>query len=277
MNQLQTSTPQLAAILFDWAGTTIDFGSRGPLAVFMEVFRRRGVEISTAEARGPMGSAKREHISQIIHSPRVSAAWQTIHKVLPTDEDVESLYQEFLPLQKSILARHSDVIPGVPAVVEECRRRGIKIGSTTGYTRELMQIVTPLAAAAGYSAETVITADDVPQGRPAPWANFLACQQLHVYPLSRVLVVDDTLVGIAAGRNAGAWTIAVVETGNELGLSHAELDALTPAIRALKLAEIRQRFLRHGAHYTVDSVADLLPFIDIINARLASGERPTAN
>ncbi len=219
---MSNARPRIRAILFDWAGTTVDHGSRAPVEVFVEVFRRAGVEISADEARGPMGRAKRDHIEQLLAQPRVAAAWRTRHGQPAGTSDIDRLYDDFLPLQRLVLERHAGVIAGVPEVVAECRRRGMKIGATTGYTRALMEVAAPLARAGGYHPDVIVCADDVKNGRPAPWMVFRAAERLDVYPMSEVLVVDDTPVGIEAGLNAGAWTVAVTRTGNSLGLSLEE-------------------------------------------------------
>jgi len=257
-----TGAPRrIRAVIFDWAGTTIDHGSRAPVEVFVEVFRRAGIELSAAEARGPMGRAKREHLAALLALPRVESAWQTRCGRVPTDEDVDRLYAEFLPLQAQVLAKYVDVIVGVPEVVAELRRRGIKVGSTTGYTRGLVDVVAPLARAGGFDPEVIVCADDVSRGRPAPWMVFRAAERLDVYPMSDVVVVDDTPVGIEAGRNAGALTVAVTRTGNSLGMSceevaRCEVSALTEHLRAADAA-----FRRAGADAVIESVADLLPVL----------------
>ncbi len=248
---------KLQAVLFDWAGTTVDHGSRAPTAVFVEIFRRRGVEVTIAEARGPMGMSKREHIAAVISLPRVAKLWSEVHGRPPVDSDVQAMYDEFLPLQIDTLSAGSDLIPGVVEAIDECRRRGMKIGSTTGYTRALMEVVTPIAAAGGYIPDCLICSDDVPLGRPTPWMNFRAAEKLNVYPLSEVVVVDDTPVGIAAGLNAGCITVAVSQTGNALGLSIAEVGHLDSQELKTRLAAIERDFLAHGAHYVIRSVAEL--------------------
>src|SRR5262245_12563345 len=158
---------ELKAVIFDWAGTTVDYGSRAPTQVFVEIFRRRGVQITEAEARGPMGAAKRDHIAALVALPRIAAQWKAHCGRDPGQPDVTLMYEEFLPLQKETLARNgSDVIPGVPEAIEKLRQQGVKIGSTTGYTRELMEVVAPLAARGGYAPEVIVCSDDVPAGRP---------------------------------------------------------------------------------------------------------------
>lgn len=264
-----STSQRIRAIIFDWAGTTVDYGSRAPARVFVEIFRRRGVEITVDEARQPMGMAKRDHIATVLNMSRVTKLWRQAHSRAPRDSDVQAMYDEFLPLQKETLAGGSDVIPGVPDVVARLRQRNLKIGSTTGYTRALMEVVTPIAARGGYTPDVVISSDDVPAGRPAPWMNFRAAESLGVYPMSSVIVVDDTPVGIEAGLNAGAWTVAVSQTGNALGLSLEEATAMPAAELDARLAEIEKKFVAVGAHAVIRSVTELPPLVDRF-----SGENP---
>ena len=205
--------------------------------------------------------------------PRVAAAWHARHGRSATVADVDRLYDDFLPLQSVVLERHGDVIAGVPEVVAECRKRGIKIGATTGYTRALMDVAAPLRAGGGYEPDVIICADDVPAGRPAPWMIFRAAERLDVYPMSDVVVVDDTLVGIEAGLNAGAWTVAVTRTGNALGLSAADVARADHAELTARLKSAAEDFRRAGAHHVIESVADLLAVLEEI-ALLAGSDAP---
>jgi phosphonoacetaldehyde hydrolase len=248
---------RIGAILLDWAGTTIDYGSRAPTSVFLEIFRQSGVEISAEEARGPMGMAKREHIAAVLRAARVARAWAERFGEPATDADVDRLYEQFLPLQLATLQQHCDLIPGAVELLDHCRSRGIRVGSTTGYTRALMDVVQPRAAEQGYAPDVVVCSDEVAAGRPAPWSNFRAAEQLGVYPVSEILVVDDTTAGIQAGRNGGMWTVAVTQTGNALGLSQAETEALSAAELAARLQEAEAAFHAAGAHDCIPSIAQL--------------------
>ena len=250
------------AVLFDWAGTTVDFGSLAPTQVFVEIFHQRGIEITVEEARGPMGRAKHEHIAMIAGLPRVAALWRQLHGQSATESDVRKMYQDFLPLQKKVLAQGSSVIPGIPEAVAELRSRGMKIGSTTGYTRELMGVVIPIAASQGYQPDVVVCSDEVSYGRPAPWMNLLAATLLNVYPLNSIVVVDDTPVGIEAGKNAGMTTIAVSLTGNAMGLSETEVHAMPDAEIERRTNEIETQFISSGADHVIRSVADLPLLLD---------------
>ena len=82
-----------------------------------------------------MGQAKRDHIAAICALPRIIEAWRLLHNRTPDDSDIDRLYADFLPVQTGVLEHHCDVIPGIPEVIAECRRRGLKIGSSTGYVR----------------------------------------------------------------------------------------------------------------------------------------------
>ena len=252
-----TETTRFRAAILDWAGTTIDHGSSAPTRVFREVFAARGVAITAAEARGPMGRAKIDHIAAVAAMPQVTERWRAAHGAAPTEADVLAMYEEFLPLQRSILAEGCEVIPGVSDAVAELRAAGLAIGTTTGYTRALMEVVTPLAAAAGFEPDVVVCSDEVAAGRPAPWSVFRAAEALGVYPMDRGLVADDTPVGVEAARNAGAVAVGISLTGNMLGLTADEAAALSPAQKADLLGPVEERFREAGAHHVVESVADL--------------------
>lgn len=262
------------AVLFDWAGTTVDYGCRAPTEVFRRVFAQAGVEITVDEARGPMGTYKKDHIRALLQMPAVAARWQAVHGRLPDESDVERLYAQFEPLQIACVTQYADVIPGTLEAVAALRGRGIRIGSSTGYTAAMME---PLAAAArrqGYDPEAIVTVSDVPAGRPAPWMCFENARRLDVYPMEAVITVDDTPVGIEAGLNAGTWTAAVVRTGNELGLSQEECAALDADDLTRRLERAAVRLTRAGAHYVLDSIAELPACIDDVERRLSLGEKP---
>ena len=267
---------RLTSVILDWAGTTVDHGSRAPAFVFQEVFRRRGVPITAAQARGPMGMAKREHIATIAAIPEVAAAWEEVHGGPCLDADVDAVYEEFLPLQLEVLRQYSDVIPGVAKAVADCRRKGLKIGSTTGYTRELMAVVSEAARAQGYEPDCVVCADDARRGRPAPFLLFQAAERLDVYPMATVVAVDDTPVGIAAGRNAGCWTVGVTRTGNGVGLSAEEVAGIPPGELERLCSSAEETLRAAGAHLIVESVADLIPALEELQGRLDRGETPSA-
>jgi phosphonoacetaldehyde hydrolase len=267
-------TGLLKAVVFDWAGTVVDFGSRAPMGVFVKTYAEFGVDITVAEARGPMGLAKRDHIAALMALPRISAAWAARHGHAPGEADIDRVYEVFLPMNVAVAADFSEMIPGAVDTVRELRRRGLKIGSTTGYTREIMAKVLPRAAAAGYEPDNLVCAGDLAQGRPSPLMMYRTMADLGVYPPSAIVKVDDTTPGIEEGLAAGTWTVGITASGNEVGLSLEEWLTLSPADRRVRADRAGDVLRRVGAHYLIDTVADLVPVIDQIEQRMAAGEHP---
>jgi phosphonoacetaldehyde hydrolase len=262
------------AVILDWAGTTVDYGSMAPVDAFIELFRRHGVTVTAEEARRPMGKYKKDHVRLILGMDPVTQQWQQLQGRSPSPEDVEQLYREFIPLQTEVIGHHADVIPGVAETMNWLRTQGIVVGSTTGYTQEMMAPLLPLAAAAGFAPHSTVCADEVPAGRPAPWMAMTSAMQLGVYPMEACVKVGDTLVDIAEGLNAGMWTVGVTKTGNELGLSLAEVEALPPDDVACRLQAASRRMLEAGAHFTVEEVRQLPAVIAAIGEHLTRGEKP---
>jgi phosphonoacetaldehyde hydrolase len=251
------SIQKIRGLVLDWAGTTIDYGSLAPVQVFRAVFQKIGITVTEAEARGPMGQAKIDHIRSMLQVARIQNEWQAIFGRPSRQEDVDDLYENFLPLQKTVLADHSDVIPGVVEAIASLHQGGLRIASTTGYTRELMDVVEPLAAAQGYAPEVTVCSDEVAAGRPAPWQVYRAAEKLGIYPMNQLAVVDDSIAGIQSGLHAGCWTIAVAQTGNAMGLDRQSCESLPKDELEQRLDRIAESFIAQGAHLVVRSVADL--------------------
>jgi phosphonoacetaldehyde hydrolase len=267
-------TGPVQAIVVDWAGTAVDYGCVGPVAVFIEVFRRRGVSVTIPEARGPMGLMKKDHVRQMCATPSVAAKWRAVWNRQPNEADVEAMYADVEPLLISSVARFADPIPGVIEAVTTLRRQGIRVGSSTGYTGPMMEVLTRAAAEKGYAPDAVVSASDVPAGRPYPWMCYLNALKLQVYPFEAMAKIGDTVADIQEGLNARMWTIGVTRTGNELGLSIEEQSSLDPIELATRLSTITETFRNAGAHFVAESMADCPALIAEINTRLARGERP---
>ncbi|MBB2200578.1 phosphonoacetaldehyde hydrolase [Gluconacetobacter tumulisoli] len=264
----------LRAVVFDWAGTVIDYGSCAPMGAFVETFAAFGVEISIAEARVPMGMAKRPHIAALLAQPRIRAAWTARHGTPPGEAEIDALYAMFLPRNVAAARRYATLIPGAADVVARLRAMGLRIGSTTGYTHEIMAEIIPLARAQGFAADCVVCTGDTPQGRPSPMMMWRAMIDLDVWPASRVVKVDDTGVGIGEGLAAGAWTVGVAVSGNSFGCTEDEIRAMDAAEFADRRARAHDTLRTAGAHAVIDSVADLLPVIRAFDAAGARGEAP---
>jgi phosphonoacetaldehyde hydrolase len=254
------------AVIFDWAGTVVDYGSRAPMGAFVETFEEFGVPITIDEARGPMGMAKRPHIAALMALPRVAQAWEARHGHAPGEADIDAVYDVFVPKNVAVAAQYSDVIPGVAAVTKQLRADGVRIGSTTGYTREIIDQIVPGAAAQGFEADSIVCTGDTPEGRPSPYMIYRTLPQLGVWRARDAIKVDDTEVGIEEGLNGGTWAVGVAVSGNAFGMTEDEVHALAPDEFALRRAAAVERLRAAGAHYVIDSVADLLPVVSEIES-----------
>jgi len=265
---------KLQAVIFDWAGTTVDYGCFAPTGVFREVFRQRGIEITEQEARAFMGMYKRDHIKAISALPRVTEEWNRIHGKNCTDDDIEDMFRVFVPLQISVIDRYSKIVPELPRALEVIRSKGLKIGSTTGYTTEMMDILSASAAKQGYVPDAVVCATDVREGRPAPWMAFRAAEMLGVYPMEVILKIGDTVADIHEGINAGMWSVGVIMSGNEMALTTDELAALEPSELEERRQVVKNTFINAGADYIIDTLDDIGELIDKINLELYCEEKP---
>jgi len=262
------------AVILDWAGTVVDHGCIGPVAVFIEVFKRQGVEVTAAQARKPMGLMKKDHVRAMTKDAGVAAAWRAVYDREPDEHDVDAMYLLTEPLMVDCIAAHADPIVGALAAVDAFRAMGLKVGSTTGYTRPMMEVMVKEAAAKGYVPDTMVCSSDVPAGRPSPFMCYKAALDLAVYPFWEMVKVGDTVADVAEGKNAGMWTIALTLRGNEMGLTEEELAALPEAEKAARLAVIEARLREAGADYLAPDLAACPPILADIEARLARGERP---
>jgi phosphonoacetaldehyde hydrolase len=267
-------TQKIKAIILDWAGTVVDHGSRAPMGAFVKAFAHFGVEITIADARGPMGMAKRDHIRLVGTSPAVVAAWRAKHGRDFDDAAIDAIFEVFEPMNVAAVEAHSALIPGAHDALQWCKARGIRVGSTTGYTRPIMERLMPLAAAQGFVPEVTICAGDLAAGRPAPLQIWSALAQMGIWPASSVIKLDDTAPGIGEARAAGCWAAGAALTGNNPGLSAEELARLPPDQRSALRRAASEPLLRAGAHLVIDSIAELPWLVEHIEARLEAGEKP---
>ena len=265
----------IRGVVLDWAGTTIDYGSTAPAQVFVQTFAHAGVQVTLDEARRPMGLPKRDHVREMLAQERIAAQFVERHGRPPAEADVDRLYAQSEQELLRILGDYCEPLPGVLEVVEALRARGVRIGSTTGYTRRMMdELVIPGARRYGYAPDAVVTPDEVPAGRPSPFMCYVNAVRLQLWPLWQCVKVGDTLPDIEEGLNAGMWTVGVALTGNLLGLREAEVNALTAEERQAARERIAGQLYRAGAHAVVDGIWDLPLALARIEYWLSQGERP---
>lgn len=246
-------------VIFDWAGTMVDFGCRAPVAALLSAFAKRGVTLDEPTARADMGKAKVDHVRALLARPDVAAAWTAATGKPPAETDVGALMADLGPLMRDAAAGAAVLIPGAAETASALRAAGLKVASSTGYTREMMAPVLLRAAEQGYAPDHLVCSGETPAGRPAPLMIYKACAELGVWPFSRVVKVDDSEAGVAEGRAAGCFTVGLAASGNGVGLSLDAFQALAPVEREERLAGVRASLTAAGADLVIDTVADLVP------------------
>lgn len=266
---------EIQAVIFDWAGTAVDFGCFGPVAVFQEAFEHFGIRPTVAETRAPMGIAKRDHIAQMLAMPRIAEEWSARRSREFREEDIDALYAKTLELMPRTLARYAEPVPDCKEALAALRGQGIKIGSCTGYTRPMMTELIPRAAAAGFAPDCLVCSDDVPQGRPWPWMCWQNCAELGVFPPEAVVKAGDTVADIEEGLNAGCWTVGLIESSSGVGLTLAQRQAIPRGELARLDAAQAEKLLAAGAHFVIAGIRDLPLLCEKINGLLAEGRTPS--
>lgn len=259
---------EIGLVVLDLAGTVLDFGCLAPAGAFVQAFQEQGVTLTLAEARGPMGLHKKDHIRELLRQPAIGERFRTRHGRDWAESDVDALYRLVTPMQVRAAREHARLVPGVKECVAELRKLNVKIAVSTGYFHEAAEVCYTACREQGFVPDFAICADDVPAGRPRPWMIFRCMEALDVYPPRRVVKVGDTLVDIADGLNAGAWSVAVVDSSNEMGLSEADFAALSEAEREDRRESVRAAFIAADADEVMNTLADLPAYVLELNRRL---------
>jgi len=269
----------LKAAILDWSGTTADAHVLAPAVVFVEVFKKYGVPITMAEARLPMGLRKDLHIGKILEIPQVRQRWTDKKGKPPTQTDVDLMFEDFVPMQVAVLPQFTSLIPGTAEAVRTLKSDfNLKIGSTTGFTRVMVDVLLLAAKRQGYEPDSSVAGDQVPNNmgfRPAPFMVYQNMCNLGIFPIESVVKVDDTVTGVGEGLNAGCWAVGIAALSNYTDVDSLEdWEKMTSAEKQRRIINSREKLNQSGAHYVIDSIVDLPYVVQDINARLANGEKP---
>lgn len=259
---------KIECIIMDWAGTAVDYGCFAPVAAFLRAFNEIGVTVTMEQARRPMGMAKIDHIRELFGMEGVGERFEELYHRPWTEADVIAMNKKFEGYLFASLADYTTPIPGVIDTLAKLGAQGIKIGSTTGYTKAMMDVVLPNASAKGYMTDNCVTPDGLPGGRPHPYMIYKNMIDLGITSVDSVLKYGDTIADIKEGVNAKVWTVGVVLGSNEMGLTQEETFAMAADELEQRKAEVRQRMLNAGAHTVVDTIAELPAVIDEINKKM---------
>ncbi len=267
---------KVKGVVLDWSGTIADAYVLAPAVVFVEAFKNQGVDVSMLEARGPMGLRKDLHIKAMTEDPVIAARWKGVHGKMPNQKDVDRMFADFVPMQLKVLRKYTTLLPGAAKCSKELNKRSIKIGSSTGFLRAMVEILAKDARKQGFVIDATVAGDDVVHGaRPKPFMVFRNMDLMDVHPVQSIVKVDDTTSGIGEALEAGCWGVRVSLYSNYMNInSLAEAKKMANKEIARRNGLTKEILQQAGAHYVVDSIADLPKVIDHINVRLARGERP---
>ena len=267
---------KVKALVLDWSGTTADAYVVAPAVVFVQVFEKQGVKISMPEARGPMGLRKDLHIKALTEEPEIRERWKGVHGKYPDQGDVDRMFADFVPMQLECLRQYTKLLPGVAETTQMLQKQGIKIGSSTGFVRSMVDILEEDAKKQGYVPDASVAGDEVIHGaRPKPFMVYRNLDLMDVHPIQSVVKVDDTVSGIGEALEAGCWGVGIARYSNYMNFDTvAEGENAPEAEIARRLAYTRETLRKAGAHYVIDTFDQLPEVIEDVNARLARGEKP---
>jgi phosphonoacetaldehyde hydrolase len=229
-----------------------------------------------AEARGPMGLRKDLHIKSLTEVPEIRERWNGVHGKYPGQEEVDAMFADFVPMQLECLRQYTTLLPGVAETTQQLQAQGIKIGSTTGFLRAMVDILEEDAKKQGYTPDASVAGDEVAHGaRPKPFMVYRNLDLLDVHPIQSVVKVDDTISGVGEALEAGCWGVGISRYSNYMDVDSFEHEkSLSEQEIQRRLAFTRETLRKAGAHYVIDELSELPEIIDDVNARLARGERP---
>ena len=186
------------------------------------------------------------------------------------------MFADFVPMQLACLRKYTNLLPGVADVTQRMQKQGIKLGSTTGFVRSMVDIHEEEAAKQGYKPDASVAGDEVVNGaRPSPHMVFKNLDMLGITPIQSVIKVDDTISGVGEAVNAGCWGVGVTRYSNYMDVDTPEDgEKLSEEEISKRKAHTHKLLEKAGAHYVIDSIADIEPVIEDVNKRLANGERP---
>ncbi len=267
---------KVKGLVLDWSGTTADIYVLAPAVVFVQVFKKHGVEISMAEARGPMGLRKDLHIKELTLVPEIAERWKGVHGSYPDQGSVDAMFADFVPMQLACLREYTTLLPHVAEVTQKFQKDGIKIGSSTGFVRPMVDVLEEDAKKQGYTPDASVAGDEVEHGaRPKPFMVYRNLDLMDIHPIQSVVKVDDTVSGVGEALEAGCWGVGIASYSNYMDIDSMEHAAsLSEAEMDRRLKITREILRKAGAHYVIDTFDQLPEVIADVNARLARGERP---
>lgn len=279
----QATKKRIKLVILDQSGTVSDCGVYAPVVAFVEVFEKYGINITIAEAREPMGRFKKDHIRDIMRMGRVSAEFKRVYNRDWTEEDIDAMFEDFIPMQMKCLPDYAALIPGTVETVDYVREKyGVKIGSSTGFSKEMNELLLSEANKQGYQPDVYTSSSQVKKGRPHYYMVEENMRLADVTDPEEVLKVGDTRGDMQEGKamanvaSSGTWTLGLSATSNYVGKTWQELKDTSGDMLQKEICDTTKILYEAGADYVVTNITSLPAIIEVINKRLAAGEKPRA-
>lgn len=209
--------------VFDFSGTTTGSGVISVVEAMITTFKTMGITITEEEARLPMGKHKKVHIGLICEMQSVKDKWHTVHNKYPDNLDVNVLFDHFQPIQLDMIDRYETIIPGTIEALTEIKSMNIDRGSSTGFTREMVNRILEKNKELIDVMPYTCAANEVNKARPYPFMIHKNMEHYGIENPHNVVKIDDTEDGMREGFNAGTWTIGVIDHSSNMGLSYNEI------------------------------------------------------
>lgn len=282
LNKIRPYNGKIKTIILDNSGTFIDPYVIAPVKAFQETFKKFKINISSDECRKPMGIRKDLHICEILKNTRVKDEWNKIYGRNYDKNDIQNIYNELIPTQIEILHNYCNLLPKVPETIEMIKNMNIKIGTTTGFNRKMMDIILNNMNKKNIHFDFTVAGDDFNSNeihlgtRPLPFMIYKNLFNLNSTPIESVIKIDDTIPGIQEGLNAGCWTIAIADYSNYMNInSMEEWNSMSSKEQMERKIFSRNKLhLESGCHYVIHEFDDIIYVIDDINNRLSNNEKP---
>lgn len=256
----------IEAVIFDWAGTTVDYGSLAPVVAFKTAFNAKKIYPTDEEIRRFMGMSKWDHIGELLSLDTVRQQWQQEYSNDPTEEDRKELYVMFESALMAHLVKSTELKPGLLDTIQFLKDNGIRVATTTGYTPEMMEAVRVGAEKLGYRPEIILTSADVnDNGRPAPDMINKIMTEFEIDDPAKVIKIGDTIVDIEEGKNAGVKTVGIIEGSSLMGLTEEEFVNMTKDEQTDARAYVEREFDSVDADYVINSLSELPEVIRSLN------------
>lgn len=191
------ATPSAArAILWDLDGVIVNSGHYHYLA-YREVLTPLGRDLSEDEYLTSLFGRRNYDILRSVLGP------------LP-DEEIERLAAAKEAAFRRLVQGRIQPLPGAVELLRRAREAGLSQAIVSSTPRANIDLI---AATLGIDGllDAIVGEEDVSRGKPDPQGFVLAAQRLGVPP-RQCVVIEDAPEGIAAGKAAGARTVAVATT-----------------------------------------------------------------